>query len=81
MTGSEAEIAAGRLSFRHVAAEDFARSTGELPFDLIVAARVDALDGRHPQTGARARPRLIAALSPTGRIFIDGSEIELGRQK
>ncbi len=79
MAGSEAEIAAGRLSFRQVTAEEFTRSPGDAPFDLIVAVRVGALDGRHPDAGACAWPRLVAALSPAGRIFIDGAEMEAGR--
>jgi predicted O-methyltransferase YrrM len=62
------------LSFRVAAAETFAREPGEAPFDLIVAVRVGALDGRHPEAGARAWPRLRAALAPDGRIFVDGVE-------
>lgn len=64
----------GALSFRIAAAETFAREADEAAFDLIVAVRVGALDGRHPETGARAWPRLRAALAPGGRIFIDGVE-------
>jgi cyclopropane fatty-acyl-phospholipid synthase-like methyltransferase len=75
VAGSKDEIAAGRLSFRVVAAEDFAIGLGEAPFDLVVAARVGALDGRHPEAGARAWPRIRAALAPGGRIFVDGVEI------
>ncbi|MFN5717919.1 MAG: SAM-dependent methyltransferase, partial [Bradyrhizobium sp.] len=48
---------------------------GEAPFDLVVAVRVGALDGRHPAAGARAWPRIRAALAPSGRIFVDGVEI------
>jgi SAM-dependent methyltransferase len=65
------EIAAGRLSVRHVAAEDFGLLPGEPPFDLAFAVRVGALDGRHPQAGVRARKRIAAALTPTGQLFID----------
>lgn len=46
-----AEIAAGRLSVRHVAAEDLELLPGELPFDLAFAIRVGALDGRHRRQG------------------------------
>jgi hypothetical protein len=46
-----------------------------VPFDLIVAVRVGALDGRHPAVGTRAWPRFRAALAPEGRIFIDGVEV------
>lgn len=74
VAGSAAEIASGRLAFRVMAAEDFARLPDEAPFDLVVAVRVGALDGRHPQAGVRAWPRLRAALTPGARVFIDGHE-------
>jgi SAM-dependent methyltransferase len=78
-----AEIAAGTLSTRRVAAEDFELLPGEAPFDLAFAVRVGALDGRHPRAGARARQRIATALKPAGRLFIDGGdpllEIELPR--
>lgn len=74
LSGSAADVAAGLLSFRLVAAEDFALEAGEAPFDLIVAVRVGALDGRHPEVGDRAWPRLRAALAPGGRVFVDGVE-------
>lgn len=69
-----AEIEAGRLSVRHVAAEDFELRPGEPPFDLAFAIRVGALDGRHPRAGARARQRIAAALTPAGQLFIDGGD-------
>jgi protein-L-isoaspartate O-methyltransferase len=69
-----AEIAAGLLSVRHVAAEDFVLLPGEPPFDLAFAIRVGALDGRHPEVGARARQRIADALTPTGQLFIDGGD-------
>jgi protein-L-isoaspartate O-methyltransferase len=69
---ASAEITAGLLSVRHVAAEDFQLLPGEPPFDLAFAIRVGALDGRHPRAGERARQRIAAALTPTGQLFIDG---------
>jgi SAM-dependent methyltransferase len=69
-----AEIAAGLLSVRHVAIEDLELHPGEPPFDLAFAIRVGALDGRHPRAGVRARQRIAAALTPTGRLFIDGGD-------
>lgn len=74
-TGSTAELGAGTLSFRRVAAEDFVLDPGEAPFDLIVAVRVGALDGRDPAAAARAWPRLRAVLAPRGRIIVDGVEL------
>jgi cyclopropane fatty-acyl-phospholipid synthase-like methyltransferase len=72
--GCAAEIAAGRLSLRQVAAEEFALLTGEAPFDLAFAVRVGALDGRHPEAGQRALARIRAALAPGGRLLIDGGD-------
>ncbi|MEU4394889.1 hypothetical protein [Kribbella sp. NPDC023855] len=37
-----------------------------------VARRVGALDGRHPAQQAPSLARIAAALTPTGRLFIDG---------
>jgi SAM-dependent methyltransferase len=73
--GGAAEIAAGRLSVRQVAAEDFVLEPGEAPFDLVFAVRVGALDGRHPEAGRRAWARIAAALAPGGRVFVDGREV------
>jgi SAM-dependent methyltransferase len=74
IAGSGPDIAAGRLAFRTVAAEDFARAPGEAPFDLAFAFRVGALDGRHPEAGRRALLALAGALRPGGRLFIDGGD-------
>ena len=74
IAASAAEIAAGRLAFRHVAVEDFVREEGEAPFDIAFAVRVGALDGRHPEAGRRALARIAAALTPAGRLFIDGGD-------
>jgi len=71
---ASAEIEAGLLSARQVAAEDFALDPGEQPYDLAFAIRVGALDGRHPAAGVRARARIAAALVPGGRLFIDGGD-------
>jgi SAM-dependent methyltransferase len=46
---SQAEIAAGKLSFRQVAVEDIELLAGEPPYDIAIAVRVGALDGRHPE--------------------------------
>lgn len=71
---SQAQIKSGRLSLRQVAAEDFELEAGEMPYDIAVAVRVGALDGRHPEAGRRAKGRLAAALTPEGRLFIDGGD-------
>lgn len=68
------EIESGRLSFRQSAAEDFELMPGEAGFEIAVAIRVGALDGRHPKAGVMARQRIAAALVPGGRLFIDGGD-------
>lgn len=74
ITGSPAEIAAGTLEFRQSPAETFTLEPGEPPYDLAVAIRVGALDGRHPQAGTLARAAIKAALVPGGRLCIDGGD-------
>lgn len=74
IAGSAVEIAAGSLSFRQAAAEAFILQPGEARFDLILAVRVGAFDGRHAAAGALAFPRMAGVLAPGGRFFIDGAE-------
>jgi cyclopropane fatty-acyl-phospholipid synthase-like methyltransferase len=71
---SQSEIESGRLSLRQVAAEDFELEPGEMPYDIVVAVRVGALDGRHPEVGRLAKRRIAAALTPEGQLFIDGGD-------
>jgi hypothetical protein len=59
---------------RQVAAEDFELEPGEMPYDIVVAVRVGALDGRHPEVGRLAKRRIAAALTPEGQLFIDGGD-------
>lgn len=68
------EIEAGRLSVRQVAVEDFELLPHEEPFDLAFAVRVGALDGRHPAVGRVALQRIADALTPQGRLLIDGGD-------
>lgn len=72
--GSLKEIESGRMSVRQVAIESFVLEPGDRPFDLVFAVRVGALDGRHPEAGRIARGRISAALSPGGRVFVDGGD-------
>jgi trans-aconitate methyltransferase len=69
-----AEIAAGRMSVRQAAVEDFTLQPDEEPFDLVFAVRVGALDGRHPVAGQQAMRRIAAATVPGARLFIDGGQ-------
>ena len=68
------EIAAGLLTVRQAAVEELAADPGDRPFDLAVAIRVGALDGRHPEAGAVALARLGAVLAPDARLFVDGGD-------
>jgi SAM-dependent methyltransferase len=67
-----AEIAAGRMDVRQVAVEDLVLHADEEPYHLVFAVRVGALDGRHPEAGARALQRIAAATTGNARLFIDG---------
>jgi len=62
------------LEFRQATAESFTLEPGEAPYDLAFALRVGALDGRHPEAGREALARIAAALTPKGRLFIDGGQ-------
>jgi cyclopropane fatty-acyl-phospholipid synthase-like methyltransferase len=61
----------GSLDFRVSSAEDFRLKRDEPPFDLVVAIRVGALDGRHPELEAAALTRLADATVPDASLFID----------
>jgi SAM-dependent methyltransferase len=69
---STAELASGRLSVRQAAVEEFELEPGEARYDIAFAVRVGALDGRHPELQRRAHLRIVRALVPNGRLFIDG---------
>lgn len=71
---SKIEIAAGLLSIRHAAIEDFELKKGEHPYHIAFAVRVGALDGRHPEAGRIARHRIRNALVKGGRLYIDGGD-------
>jgi|SRR5690554_3536529 len=72
IAGSQKEISAKRLSFRQVAVEKFKLDANEALFDIAVAVRVGALDGRHPEIEKQALINIAQALTDKGRLFIDG---------
>ena len=72
--GSIDAVAAGNIEFRQCAAEHFVLAPGEQPYDLAVAIRVGALDGRHPAAGMLARTAIKAALVPGGKLYVDGGD-------
>ncbi|UYN98682.1 MAG: class I SAM-dependent methyltransferase [Devosia sp.] len=69
--GSATELATGRLAFRQCAIEQFVALPGEGPFDLVLAMRVGALDGRHPELETQAMAHIRAVLGPGGLLCID----------
>lgn len=75
IAASRPQMEAGILSFRLASAETFTLAPQDAPFDLVVAVRVGALDGRDVAAGALAWPRLQAALAPQGQMFVDGTEV------
>lgn len=68
LAASAAEILSGRLTLRQTAVADLVLEPGEARFDIAVAIRVGALDGRHPDGTERALKRIeIAVLTPAAR--------------
>ena len=82
ITGSPAEMAAGKVHFQQVSIEEF-KLSGEALFDFAFAIRVGALDGRHPDIEEKALFRIAHALKENGPLFIDGGnplrEVNLSR--
>ena len=68
------QIAAGRMSVRHVAIEDFVQQADEEPYDIVFAVRVGALDGRHPEAREQALQRIAMATDVAARLFVDGGD-------
>lgn len=62
------------LRFIQVAVEDFELKEKEKPFDLAFAIRVGALDGRHPEIEKKALAAIAKALTPKGKLYIDGGD-------
>ncbi|HEX6223816.1 MAG TPA: class I SAM-dependent methyltransferase [Chryseolinea sp.] len=74
ISGSQAEIKDGKLSFRQSAIEEFELAPGERKFDLAVAVRVGALDGRHPELAHQSLKQIAKALTKKGKLYIDGGD-------
>lgn len=62
------------LAFRQAEAEQFTLADDEAPFDLAIAIRVGAFDGRHPEAGRLALRRIRAALTSKAVLLIDGGD-------
>jgi len=74
LASSATEIESGRMSVRRCSTDDIELADGEAPFDLALAERVGALDGRHPDAGRVALERIARMLVLGGRLFIDGGD-------
>lgn len=72
LLGSKTEMESGRLSIKKISIENFELLPGEEPFDIAVAIRVGAIDGRHPEIEKQALDRISKALKKNGKLFIDG---------
>jgi SAM-dependent methyltransferase len=78
------EIKRGSLKFVKAPIESLDLHSEE-PFDFAFAIRVGALDGRHPEIEAAAVAKIMNALKPKGKLFIDGGdaikEVDLKKYK
>ena len=72
VSGSQIEIKAGTLSFKQVAIEKFELEKNEKKYDIAVAIRVGALDGRHPKIERQSLINIAKAVTKSGKLFIDG---------
>jgi len=70
--GSQKEISTGKLSFRQVAVEKFELESDEELFDIAIAVRVGALDGRHPELEKQSLLNIAKSLTKKGKLLIDG---------
>ncbi|HYG37060.1 MAG TPA: methyltransferase domain-containing protein [Cytophagales bacterium] len=72
IASSQIEVEAGKLSYRRAEIENFELEANEKQFDIAVAVRVGALDGRHPEIEKQALLKIANALTKKGKLFIDG---------
>lgn len=72
---STLEIQSGKLAFKMIAIENFTPDSNAALFDLAVAIRVGALDGRHPEFAQKALANIGSVLKKNGRLFIDGPDV------
>ena len=71
---SKVEIESGKLKFIKVKIEEFELPEAENSFDIALAVRVGAFDGRHPEIEKEAMKRVAKALKKGGKFFIDGGK-------
>lgn len=69
---AEAGDSAPNLQFRQSEGAAFKLARDEKPYDLAVAIRVGALDGRHANEEGATLAAIRVALKPGGKLYIDG---------
>lgn len=72
--GSTKEIKSGLLSFRIASAEQFKLLKNEKPFDMAVAIRVGAFDGRFPDLEEVSYRQIKKSLKKNAKLLIDGGD-------
>lgn len=71
---SQTAIRNGTLEFVSAKIEEFELPAAEVRYDLALAVRVGALDGRHPEIAQKALENIAKALTGKGKLFIDGGD-------
>lgn len=70
LRSSTKEIEDRRLTIVEVAIEDFSNEFYTEQFDIAIAIRVGALDGRHPKLQEKSMANIANALKPKGKLYI-----------
>lgn len=68
---SQKEIANGKIHFHKADIENFSLPNKTDLFDLAIAVRVGAVDGRHPEIEKQALQNIKKALKINGKFYID----------
>ena len=71
LLGSRTEIETGKLSFRQIKIEQFELEPDVKQFDIAIAVRVGALDGRHPEIERQSLFKIAKSLTNKEKLFID----------
>lgn len=68
------ELEKGNLRYITAKIEDLDTGSLTMKFDLALAIRVGAFDGRHPELEMKALEKVATLLKPKGKFFIDGGK-------
>lgn len=72
VSGSQKEIESGRMAVCQASIEHFNLHPDDERFDIAVAIRVGALDGRHPNIEKQSLRNIANVLKTDGKLYIDG---------